>query len=50
MAQYSSFSERSPLIPTAPITAPAPSLIRTPPGTATKRPPDAAASAFRNAG
>ena len=50
IAQYSSFSERSPLMPTAPITAPAPSQISTPPGAVTKRPPEAAASAFWNAG
>jgi class 3 adenylate cyclase len=40
-AQVSSFSEVSPLMPTAPTIAPAASRMRTPPGTGTMRPPDA---------
>lgn len=43
MAQYSSLSDESPLIPTAPTTSFEASRIRTPPGTGTKRPPEAAA-------
>ena len=45
MAAYSSLSEASPEIPTAPITSPLSFSASTPPGTGMKRPSDAAAIA-----
>src|SRR5262249_44778257 len=50
MAHFSSLSETSPEIPTAPITSPSWSRISTPDGAGMSRPPLAAASALKNAG
>src|SRR5712692_6645709 len=50
IAQYSSLSDVSPLMPTAPMATPRASRINTPPGTGTNSPPDAAATAVMKFG
>src|SRR6266436_6687563 len=50
IAQYSSLSDVSPLMPTAPMAAPRASRIRTPPGTGTNSPPEAATTAVTKLG